>query len=67
MNSMNDLQVLQQYWWVFPVLVLDLVLKGLALYKSARVGQKGWFIALFIINTAGILPAVYLLINKGKK
>lgn len=47
--------------------VLDLVLKGFALWRSARNGQNYWFIALLIFNTAGILPAIYLLFFKGKK
>ncbi len=37
------------------------VLKGLALWSSARSGQKVWFIALLIINTLGILELVYLI------
>ncbi|MFT4308503.1 MAG: DUF5652 family protein [Candidatus Woesearchaeota archaeon] len=46
---------------IFIIALIDLVLKGLALYKSARRGQSGWFVALLILNTAGILPAIYLL------
>lgn len=43
-----------------PLLIVDLALRGIALYKSARRGQKAWFIALLIVNSLGILPAVYL-------
>lgn len=43
-----------------PLLIVDLVLRGIALYKSARRGQKAWFIALLIVNSLGILPAIYL-------
>lgn len=56
----------------FPLLVilllviLDLVLRGVALWRSARAGQNIWFIVLFILNTAGILPAVYLLFFQHK-
>jgi len=53
------------------VVIADLVLRGIALYKSARKGQTAWFVALLIINSMGILPIIYLLINKvthkGKK
>ncbi len=34
--------------------------KGLALWYAARRGEKGWFIALLIINTLGILEIIYL-------
>lgn len=51
------------------VVVFDLVLRGVALWKSARGGQKGWFIALIIFNTVGILPILYLVFfqKKNKK
>lgn len=44
--------------------ICDLVLKGIGLWKSAKSGQRNWFIALLIINSAGILPIVYLLFFK---
>ena len=34
--------------------------KGLALWHSAKRGEKWWFIALLLINTLGILELVYL-------
>jgi hypothetical protein len=42
------------------LIVIDLILKGIALWKAARAGQRNWFIALLIISSAGILPALYL-------
>ena len=42
------------------LLIWSVVWKGLALWKAARGGSKGWFIALLIINTAGILEILYL-------
>jgi hypothetical protein len=49
----------------FYILVLaDLLLRGLALYKSARKDQRVWFVALLIINSMGLLPLIYLLVNK---
>lgn len=35
--------------------------KGIALWKAGRNNQPGWFIALLLLNTVGILPIVYLL------
>ncbi len=34
--------------------------KLIALWKSARNGQLGWYICLAIFNTAGILPILYI-------
>lgn len=47
-------------FFVFLIL-LDLVLKALALWKAARADQPFWFITLLIFNTVGILPIIYLL------
>lgn len=48
------------------LIVWDLVWRGLALWRAGGNGQKGWFIALLIINSVGILPIIYLLTNKAK-
>lgn len=48
---------------VFAVIIVALwdgVWKVIAMWKSARNGQLGWFICLAIFNTAGILPILYL-------
>ncbi len=42
-------------------LVITIVLKGYALWHAAKRSEKGWFIALLILNTAGILELVYLI------
>ena len=51
------------YWmaWLLPLMILDLVLRGMALWRSARIGQKWWFVALLVVNSVGILPGIYLL------
>lgn len=40
--------------------VWSLILKGIALWKSARKEDKWWFIVLLIVNTAGILELSYI-------
>ncbi|MBP6856780.1 MAG: hypothetical protein KBC49_03995 [Candidatus Pacebacteria bacterium] len=46
---------------VFWVLVIwTLVWKGWALWEAARRGQKGWFLALFVISSLGVLEAIYI-------
>lgn len=37
-----------------------LIWKGIALWKAARHGQNRWFIALLVLNTAGILEIAYI-------
>ena len=43
-----------------------LVLKGFALWRAARRGDKGWFIAMLVINLFGVLEIIYLLIVSKK-
>jgi methionyl-tRNA synthetase len=40
--------------------VWGLVWKGFALYRAGKQAQPGWFVALFLINTLGILEILYL-------
>lgn len=47
------------------IAILEFVFKGMALYRAARNQSKGWFVVLFILNTAGILPILYLLMSKN--
>lgn len=56
-----NLGKLTPFPFIIPVVVWSLFWKGLALWRAARNGQKGWFVVLLIVNTAGILEIVYLL------
>ena len=75
---MNDLSILRQnipfltgaygglngIMGVFLVLaIVDLVLKGWALWRAARMSKQWWFIALLIVNSVGILPVIFLLMT----
>lgn len=53
--------------FLIPLVILDLVLRGFALWKSARLNQNIWFIALLVINSLGILPLIYLVLNRVQK
>jgi hypothetical protein len=37
-----------------------LALKGYALWHAAQRNEKGWFVALLIVNSFGILELIYL-------
>lgn len=45
----------------------SIVWKGIALWESARNGHKGWYIAILILNTLGILEIIYLIFFNKKK
>lgn len=56
-------------WLIIVIAILalfDSVLKLIALWKSARNNHLVWYICLAIFNTMGILPIVYLILNKNK-
>ncbi|HMS91629.1 MAG TPA: DUF5652 family protein [Candidatus Absconditabacterales bacterium] len=55
---------------LFIVLMIrGTIWKGIALWKAGTKKQLARFVCLFIFNTAGILPILYLLFRqtKGKK
>jgi methionyl-tRNA synthetase len=52
---------------LLPLILWELVWKGIALWKSGRNNQLAWFIFILILNTAGILPIIYLLFFQKKQ
>ena len=46
---------------------LGYFLKGVALWVSARRGEKIWFVVFVVVHTLGILEAIYLLIKQKTK
>lgn len=57
-------------WWLIPAIAIvaiwDAVWKLIAMWKAARNNHLAWFICIFIFNTIGILPIIYILMNKDK-
>src|SRR3989344_4602474 len=49
------------------VAVWTIVWQGLALWHAARHNQRNWFIALIILNFAGLLPIIYLIWYKQEQ
>ena len=41
--------------------------KGVALWRAGRNAHLAWFVALFIVNTLGILPIIYIFAFSRKK
>ncbi len=55
--------------WIVTFVILaiwELYWKGLALWRAAKRDESVWFVALLIINTAGLLPIAYLLLTRDK-
>ncbi len=47
--------------FIILIALWTVIIKGFALWHAARASQKGWFIALLVINTLGILEIIYLI------
>ncbi len=52
--------LLQNIWVLIALAVWTLPWKGYALWKSARRGEKWWFVALLLVNSLAILEIVYI-------
>ena len=53
--------------WLIPFAIIELILKGIALWKAGKNNQLYWFVAILIFNTVGILPLIYLLAFQQKR
>lgn len=49
---------------LLPLVFLDVTLKGWGMWRAARMSKNIWFIALLLVNSLGILPAIFLLLTK---
>jgi len=51
--GMTEVALLAALLWSLPW-------KGVALWKAARNNQRGWFIAILLINTLALLEIAYI-------
>jgi len=51
---------------LIAILIWEAIWKGAALWRAGRRNDLGWFIAILIFNTVGILPIIYILISKSQ-
>lgn len=42
------------------LILWDLIWRGIALWKAGRSNELGWFVCILLLNTAGILPILYV-------
>lgn len=50
--------------WIIVLIVgviWELIWKGMAMWRAARLEQPVWFTLLLVISSVGILPIIYLL------
>ena len=45
---------------LIPLIIWEVYWKYHALWNAARKSDKGWFLALLVINSIGLLPIYYL-------
>lgn len=60
-----------QMFLFIALMIWSMIWQGIGLRKAGTKKQLTWFICMFIFNTAGILPIIYLAFfqkkEKGKK
>jgi hypothetical protein len=52
---------------LIPIILWAGIWKGIGLWKAGKNRQLIWFIAMFIFNTAGLLPIIYIVFFQKKK
>ncbi|HLW29916.1 MAG TPA: DUF5652 family protein [Brumimicrobium sp.] len=69
MKDLNEIQ--ESMPWLLPLLFIlviwEMVWKAIAMWKSARNNELGWFLAILLVNSIGILPIVYIMLYKKDK
>lgn len=47
--------------FIFAFVIAVIALKGYTLWHASKRNERGWFVALLVINTFGILELIYLI------
>lgn len=63
-------QFLVTFSWLLPFIIFcalwDTVWKLIGMWKAGRNNELVWFICIALFNTLGILPIIYILMDKKK-
>ncbi len=66
-----ETQTPEWFYQFLPLIIVlalfDFVFKLIAMWRAGRNNQLSWFILIAVLNTAGILPVIYLLKNRKNK
>ena len=61
---------LATFSWLLPLIIFcalwDSIWKLIGMWKAGRNNELAWFLCIAIFNTLGILPIIYILLNKKK-
>ncbi len=57
----------QLIWIILAGVIWTVPWKGWALWRAARRNEKGWFIALLLINTLALLDILYIFVFSKEK
>lgn len=62
--SMDTLITFPTWFWfvIIPLAIWTIFWKSLALWHAARRGSVIWFMLLMLVNTAGILEIIFLIV-----
>lgn len=64
LNTVYDLRVLLLGFLL--LFSLDFVLKLVGMWRAARLGSWGWFLALFFTSSFGVLPLFFLSLTRRR-
>ncbi|OGH42134.1 MAG: hypothetical protein A3H79_03160 [Candidatus Levybacteria bacterium RIFCSPLOWO2_02_FULL_36_8b] len=65
MNSLNQLPVPPLLF--YSLYTWSMIWKGIALWHASKYQQRNWFVAILVLQTAGILELVYLFLFAKEK
>ena len=65
--NVTPVVIWRKLFLLLVLIVREMVRKGIALRKAGTKKQLGRFVCLFIFNTVGILPIIYLIFFQKKE
>ena len=63
------LDYFNETWFIALIIIFfiwEMIWKLIAMWKAGRNNHLAWYILLALINTAGILPIIYIVMNRKK-
>lgn len=49
---------------IVAVALWELLWKGIALWKAARLHDTAWYVVMLLVNSLGIIPIIYILTHR---
>ena len=69
MNQFNPMFMYSGWAWglLLPIFIWSIFWKGCALWTASKENKKGWFLAILVLNTIGILEIIFIFYIAKKK